>query len=65
MTVFSSSMNSHLLDDALAEKEQKIEALVESLDITCTRYKMGISVKKTKPMANGAKGIQREIKMKG
>ena len=27
--------------DALAEKEQELEALVESLDKTCTRYKTG------------------------
>ena len=33
--------------DALAEEEQELEALVESLDKTCTRYKMEISVKKT------------------
>ena len=35
--------------DALAEEEQELEALVESLDKTCTRYN----------------GIQREIKVKG
>ena len=29
--------------DALAEKEQELEALVESLDKTCTQYKMEIS----------------------
>ena len=27
--------------DALAEEEQELEALVESLDKTCTRYKNG------------------------
>ena len=32
--------------DALAEEEQELEALVESLDKTCTRYKMEISVLK-------------------
>ena len=32
--------------DALAEEEQKLEALVESLDKTCTRYKMKISAEK-------------------
>ena len=26
--------------DALAEEKQELEALVESLDKTCTRYKM-------------------------
>ena len=33
--------------DALAEEEQELEALVESLDKTCTRYKMEISAEKT------------------
>ena len=28
--------------DALAEEEQELQALVESLDKTCTRYKMEI-----------------------
>ena len=31
--------------DALAEEEQELEALVESLDKTCTRYKMEISAR--------------------
>ena len=51
--------------DALAEKEQELEALVESLDKTCTRYKMEISAEETKLMTNNANGIQREIKVKG
>ena len=51
--------------DALAEEEQELEALVESLDKTCTRYKMEISAEKTKLMTNKANGIQREIKVKG
>ena len=51
--------------DVLAEEEQELEALVESLDKTCTRYKMEISVEKTKLMTNNANGIQREIKVKG
>ena len=51
--------------DALAEEEQKVEALVESLDKTCIRYKMEISAEKTKLMTNSANGIQREIKVKG
>ena len=34
--------------DALAEEEQELEALVESLDKTCTRYKMDISAEMTK-----------------
>ena len=32
--------------DALAEEEQELEALVESLDKTCTRYKLEISAEK-------------------
>ena len=51
--------------DALAEEEQELEALVESLDKTCTRYKMEISAEQTKLMTNSANGIQREIKVKG
>ena len=51
--------------DALAEEEHELEALVESLDKTCTRYKMEISAEKTKVMTNSANGIQREIKVKG
>ena len=51
--------------DALAEEEQELEALVESLVKICTRYKMEISAKKTKLMTNSASGTQREIKVKG
>ena len=51
--------------DALAEEEQELEALVESLDKTCTKYKMEISAEETKLMTNSANGIQREIKVKG
>ena len=50
--------------DALAEEEQELEALVESLDKTCTRYEMEISAEKTKLMTNSANGIQRETKIK-
>ena len=32
--------------DALAEDKQKLEALVESLDKTCTRYKMDIVLRR-------------------
>ena len=46
--------------DALAEEERELEALVESLDKTCTRYKMEISGEKTKLMTNSANGIQRD-----
>ena len=38
--------------DALAEEEQELEALVESLDKTCTRYELEISAEKTKLMTN-------------
>ena len=41
--------------DALAEEEQELEALVESLDKTRTRYEMEINL-----MTNSANGIQRE-----
>ena len=34
--------------DALAEKKLELESLVESLDKTCTRYKMEISAEKSK-----------------
>ena len=52
--------------DALAEEEQELEALIESLDKTCTRYKMEISAEKTKlTTTNSANGIQREIKVRG
>ena len=51
--------------DALAEEEQELVAIVESLDKTCRRYKMEICAEKTKLTANSANGIQREIKIKG
>ena len=51
--------------NALAEEEQKLEALVESLDKTCTRYNMEINAEKTKLMANSTNGIQIDIKVKG
>ena len=50
---------------ALAEEEQELEALVESLDKTCTRYEMEIIAEKTKLMTNSANGIQRKIMVKG
>ena len=50
--------------DALVAEEQELETLVQSLDKTCTRYKMEISAEKTKLMTNSANGIQREIKVK-
>ena len=51
--------------DALAEKQPELEALVESLDKSCTRYKIEISAEKTKLMTNSANGIQREMKVIG
>ena len=33
--------------DTHADEEHELEALVESLDKTCTRYKMDISAEKT------------------
>ena len=51
--------------DVLAEEEQELEALVESLDKTCTRFKIEISAEKTKLMTNSANGFQREIKVNG
>ena len=58
--------NLRFVDDieALAEEEQGLEALVESLNKSCTKYKMEISAEKTKLMTNSANGIQREIKVK-
>ena len=51
--------------DALVEEEQEVEALLESLDKTCTKYKIEISAEKIKMMTNSANGIQRDIKVKG
>ena len=50
--------------DALAEEEQELYALVESLDKTCIRYQMEISAEKTEWMTNSANCIQVEIKVK-
>ena len=46
--------------DALAEEEQELEALTESLHKTFTRYKMKISAEKTKPMTNSARERERQ-----
>ena len=51
--------------DVLAEEEQELEALVESLDKPCTRYNMEISAEKTKLMTNSAWHPEREIKVEG
>ena len=67
ITVDRNITNLRFADDinALAEEEQELEALVESLDKTCTSYKMEISVEKPKLMTNSTNGIQRKIKVKG
>ena len=51
--------NLRFVDDinALAKEEQELEALEESLNKTCTRYKMEISAEKTKLLINSANGI--------
>ena len=51
--------------DSLGEEEQEPVVLVESLDKTCTRYKMEIGAEKTKLMTYSANGVQKEIKVKG
>ena len=48
--------------DALAEEEQEIEALAESLDKTCIKYKMEISAEKTKLMSNSANSFREKGK---
>ena len=59
--------NLRFADDinALAEEEQELEALEESLDKTCAKHKMEISAEKTKLITNSANGIRRAIKVKG
>ena len=47
--------------DALAEEEQELEALVESLDKTCSRYKMELSADDKQRQWHP----EREIKVKG
>ena len=49
---------------ALAEEEQELETLKESLDQICTKFKMGISAEKTKLITNNANDIQRDIQIK-
>ena len=50
--------------DALAEEEQELETLVESLHKNFKRYKMEISAEKAKLMTNSTNVIQRETKAK-
>ena len=63
----STITNLRFADDinALAGEEQALEALVESLDRICSRYKMEISAEKTKLATNIASGIKRKNKVKG
>ena len=49
--------------DAQAEEERELEALVESLDKTCTRYKMEISAEKTKLTTNSANSIHKRTEV--
>ena len=49
---------------ALAEEEQELEDLVESLDKNCTRYKMEIGAERVNLMTNSVNGIHREINIK-
>ena len=44
--------------DALAEEEKQLETLVDSLDKTCSRYKMVLGLEKAKLMTNSANDIQ-------
>ena len=47
--------------DALAEEQQELEALVESFNKTCTKYKIEISAEKTKLMTNKPERDQDEM----
>ena len=51
--------------DALAEEEQELEALVESFDKTCTRYKMEICAEDQADDKQCQWHPEREIKVKG
>ena len=50
--------------DAIAEEKQEQETLVESLNKTCTWYKMEVSAEVIKLMTNSSNAIQMEIKVK-
>ena len=51
--------------DALAEEEQEVEALNDSLDKNSIRYQMEIGTEKTKLMTNSSNSTHREITVKG
>ena len=55
--------NLRLADDiyVLAEEEQEVEALLERLDKTCTKYKMDTGANKTKLLKNSASSVHSEI----
>ena len=59
--------NFRFADDIVvnAEEEEEAGILVDRLDTTTTRYKMGIGPDKTKVTTNNPNGFQREIKIKG
>ena len=61
------SINLQFADDidVVAEEEQEQETLVESLNKTCTRYKMEINAEEIKLMTNNSSAIPKEIKVKG
>ena len=46
----------------VTKEDQKLEALLESLDETCTRYKMEICAEKTKLATSSANKIQERSK---
>ena len=48
--------------DAIAEEKQEQETLVESLNKTCTWYKMEVSAEEIKLMTNSSNAIQTEIR---
>ena len=50
---------------AMTVEEQKLEALVDSLDKTSRMYEMDISVEKKILITNITNGIQRKIKVRG
>ena len=50
--------------DAIAEEKQEQETVVESLNKTCTWYKMEVSAEEIKLMTNSSNAIQTEINVK-
>ena len=61
--IFLERIMSDSLENMMIRLEWAIE-IVERHHKTCTRYKMNISAKKTKPKIISANGIQRGIKVK-